>query len=85
MIRNSCVLCNFMRALVIFAYDRFKDGIEIENFGTNGSLTLSFLSLNKAGRYWCSAETEAGVSQSDEAVLVVKGTYMYASVIDVFS
>ena len=53
---------------------RFKDNIEIENKGTNGTLTLAAVTLADAGVYKCTAETTAGVSQSDEASLTIKGS-----------
>lgn len=55
------------------SYIWFKDEIEIENTGTNGKLELKSLSQLDSGRYKCSAETDAGVSQSEEAVLTIKG------------
>ena len=48
----------------------------MESKGTNGTLTLAAVTLNDAGVYKCTAETTAGVSQSDEAVLTVKGIYL---------
>ena len=46
----------------------------MEGQGTDGVLTLANLSKEDAGQYKCSSETEAGVSQTPEALLVVKGT-----------
>ena len=54
---------------------RLKDDIEIENKGTDGTLVLEAVTANDAGVYKCTAETIAGVSQSDEAVLTITGTY----------
>ena len=51
----------------------------MEGQGTDGVLTLANLSKEDAGRYKCSSETEAGVSQTPEALLVVKGTSMSCS------
>ena len=53
---------------------RYKNNIELEGSGTGGVLTLVNLSKDDAGQYKCSSETEAGVSQTPEALLVVKGT-----------
>ena len=52
---------------------RYKDDIEVENEGTNGTLILTAVTANDAGVYKCTAETTAGVSQSDEAVLTIAG------------
>ena len=56
---------------------RYKDDNEIEGSGTDGVLKLVDLSKDDTGKYKCSSETEAGVSHTPEALLVVKGTILY--------
>ena len=41
----------------------------------NGTLSMPAVTSDDAATYKCSTETEAGVSLSDEAVVIVKGTF----------
>ena len=59
--------------LTIFSKKRFKDEIELDNIGTDGTLELAAVSFSDEATYKCTTETEAGVSQSEEAIVQVKG------------
>jgi len=52
-------------------YSWRKNGIELEDMGTNGTLTFSAALKSHAGTYICVTETLAGVSQSDEAHVTI--------------
>ena len=55
-----------------FLISRLKDGNELGN-GTDGQLVLSNVQERDGGLYVCSVETDAGVSRSDEAEVIVDG------------
>jgi hypothetical protein len=54
-------------------FRRFKNGRELENVGTNGTLILSSVQKSDSGSYHCYTETEAGVSLSEDVQVEVQG------------
>jgi len=52
-------------------YKWFKDDIELDNIGINGTLTIRSASQSDAGSYKCATETLAGVTLSEEAQISI--------------
>ncbi|XP_060586710.1 cartilage intermediate layer protein 1-like [Ruditapes philippinarum] len=53
------------------AFKWFKNGIELENLGTNGTLKFSSVQKSDSGSYHCYTETEAGVTLSEDVQVEV--------------
>ncbi|XP_045182009.2 cartilage intermediate layer protein 1-like [Mercenaria mercenaria] len=54
------------------AYKWYKNGKELENQGVDGTLTVLSSTKDDAAVYKCTTESEAGISQSSEAIVSIK-------------
>lgn len=57
--------------------NRFKNGIELENAGTNGTLMFTAVQKSDSGSYHCYTETDAGVTLSEDVQVEVKGNFTF--------